>query len=73
MSQVPKGEELEGVPGGLISQIWHTSLQGTDHSKKFDPKDQMPGGWSATFAIHVGSFVNFVLPKLRRSQLDHDR
>ena len=54
VASTPKGESYDGVPGGLISRVWHSSLQGKD-VRGFDPKQQMQGGWNATFAIQVRS------------------
>ncbi|KAH9482934.1 putative trans-sulfuration enzyme [Psilocybe cubensis] len=44
------GETYDGVPGGIISKVWHSSLQGKD-DRGFDPAKQMQGGWNATFAV----------------------
>lgn len=44
------GQSFDGVPGGLASKVWHSSLQGKDVSG-FEPSKQMEGGWNATFAI----------------------
>lgn len=52
VAQTPVGQEYDGVPGGILSQVWHSSLQGID-ARGFDPKIQMQGGWNATFAILV--------------------
>ncbi|KAF8812346.1 cystathionine gamma-synthase [Phlegmacium glaucopus] len=49
-SETPVGETYDGVPGGMISKVWHSALQGPDE-RGFDPKTQMQGGWNATFAI----------------------
>jgi cystathionine gamma-synthase len=51
----PLGQSFDGVPGGLIEKVWHSSLQKKD-ARGFDPKNQMEGGWNATFAIKVSSF-----------------
>jgi cystathionine gamma-synthase len=53
----PAGQEFEGVPGGLITKVFHSSLQGADE-RGFDPKTQMEGGWNATFSILVRGFKN---------------
>lgn len=56
VASTPKGQSYDGIPGGLISRIWHSSLQGKD-ARGFDPKQQMQGGWNATFAIQVKSIL----------------
>jgi hypothetical protein len=48
------GESFDGIPGGLIAKVWHSSLQKKD-ARGFDPKTQLEGGWNATFAILVSS------------------
>ena len=50
VSNTPAGQSFDGVPGGLIAQVWHTSLQGKD-GKSWSPAVQMEGGDSPTFAI----------------------
>ncbi|KAF8631532.1 hypothetical protein AX15_002289 [Amanita polypyramis BW_CC] len=52
IANTPSGQSYDGVPGGMISKVWHTSLQGVDE-RGFEPSKQMEGGWSATFAILV--------------------
>lgn len=52
----PTGQSHDGIPGGVLTQVWHSSLQGID-SRGFDPKVQMEGGWNATFAIQVGAHL----------------
>ncbi|KIJ69056.1 hypothetical protein HYDPIDRAFT_105627 [Hydnomerulius pinastri MD-312] len=47
---VPEGQESDGIPGGVITKVWHSSLQGTDE-RGFNPASQMEGGYNATFAI----------------------
>ena len=51
---VPQGQEFDGIPGGVITKVWHSSLQGTD-SRGFNPRTQMEGGYNATFSILVSS------------------
>ncbi|KAF5369993.1 hypothetical protein D9758_001144 [Tetrapyrgos nigripes] len=46
----PKGRSFDGVPGGLLSRVWHSSLQGTD-KRGFNPSKQMEGGWNAAFSF----------------------
>jgi cystathionine gamma-synthase len=41
-------DTLDGVKGGLISRIWHSSLQ---QDSAFDVKAQMEGGYNATFGL----------------------
>ena len=52
ISKTPVGETYDGIPGGTISKVWHSALQGTDE-RGFNPKTQMQGGWNATFAFLV--------------------
>ncbi|KAH7889549.1 cystathionine gamma-synthase [Phlebopus sp. FC_14] len=47
---VPEGQEFDGVPGGLVTKVWHSSLQGTD-TRGFNPATQMEGGYGATFSF----------------------
>lgn len=54
----PAGQSLDGIPAGIITKVWHSSLQQKDH-RGFDPKTQMVGGWNATFAIYV-SVIHFM-------------
>lgn len=53
VASTPEGKYFEGVPGGVVKQVWHSSLQAKD-SRGFDPKTQLEGGWNATFAILLG-------------------
>jgi len=50
VSKTPIGKTYDGIPGGTISKVWHSALQGPDE-RGFDPKTQMQGGWNATFAF----------------------
>lgn len=52
VASTPVGQMYEGIPGGLVIHVWHSSLQGKD-ARGFDPKTQMEGGWNATFSILV--------------------
>lgn len=52
IASTPVGQSFEGIPGGLITRVWHSSLQGKD-ARGFEPSKQMEGGWNATFAIYV--------------------
>ncbi|KAG6335202.1 hypothetical protein ID866_3873 [Astraeus odoratus] len=47
---LPEGQEFDGIPGGVLTQVWHSSLQGTDE-RGFNPASQMEGGYNATFSI----------------------
>jgi cystathionine beta-lyase/cystathionine gamma-synthase len=46
------GKPVDGIPAGVITKVWHSSLQGTD-KRGFNPAKQMEGGWNATFSIQV--------------------
>ncbi|KAJ4466493.1 Cys/Met metabolism PLP-dependent enzyme-domain-containing protein [Lentinula aciculospora] len=46
----PTDSSFEGVPGGVLAKVFHSSLQEVD-PRGFHPSQQMPGGWSATFSI----------------------
>ncbi|KAJ7667925.1 Cys/Met metabolism PLP-dependent enzyme-domain-containing protein [Mycena polygramma] len=48
----PVGQSFEGIPGGVLTRVWHSSLQGKD-ARGFDPRTQMVGGWNATFSIQL--------------------
>ena len=48
----PKGQTYDGVPGGLIQKVWHSSLQGKD-ARGFSPEQQLEGGFNPTFAMMV--------------------
>jgi len=45
---------VDGIPAGVITKVWHSSLQGTD-KRGFDPAKQMEGGWNATFSIQLAN------------------
>lgn len=51
VSQAKPGEEFEGVPGGTILKVWHSSLQAK--TADWDVAKQMEGGWNATFSFLV--------------------
>jgi len=53
---VPEGQGFDGIPGGVITKVWHSSLQGND-SRGFNPASQMEGGYNATFSILVRSLL----------------
>ncbi|KAF9469101.1 Cys/Met metabolism PLP-dependent enzyme-domain-containing protein [Collybia nuda] len=50
ISTTPIGQTYDGVPGGVLAKVWHSALQVRD-ARGFEPKQQMEGGWNATFAI----------------------
>ncbi|KAF8719139.1 hypothetical protein AX14_011400 [Amanita brunnescens Koide BX004] len=52
IANTPKGQSYDGVPGGIVTKVWHSSLQDRDASG-FEPSKQMEGGWNATFTILV--------------------
>ncbi|KAJ8585570.1 cystathionine gamma-synthase [Rhizopogon salebrosus TDB-379] len=47
---VPEGQQYDGIPGGVITKVWHSSLQETD-ARGFNPSVQMEGGFNACFSI----------------------
>ncbi|OJA13577.1 hypothetical protein AZE42_09726 [Rhizopogon vesiculosus] len=47
---IPEGQEYDGIPGGVIAKVWHSSLQETD-ARGFNPSVQMEGGFNACFSI----------------------
>ncbi|KAG1834354.1 Cys/Met metabolism PLP-dependent enzyme-domain-containing protein [Suillus subalutaceus] len=47
---VPEGQEYDGIPGGVITKVWHSSLQETD-GDGFNPSVQMEGGFNAYFSL----------------------
>ena len=57
IANTPEGRSYDGVPGGIVTKVWHSSLQGRDASG-FEPGKQMEGGWNATFSILVGISTN---------------
>jgi cystathionine beta-lyase/cystathionine gamma-synthase len=52
ISVTPSGKQYDGVPGGIVNQVWHSALQKVDE-RGFDPKTQMEGGFNATFSFLV--------------------
>lgn len=46
VSQIPKGQQWDGVEGGIIHSVRHASLQ-----KESFVKAQLPGGFPATFSV----------------------
>jgi cystathionine beta-lyase/cystathionine gamma-synthase len=49
-SKTPIGQTFDGIPGGIIFKVWHSSLQEKD-ARGFEPKEQMEGGWNPCFGI----------------------
>ena len=56
VASTPLGKEFDGVPGGVLTHIFHSSLQPV--TEAFDASKQMEGGWGATFAIKVCSVLD---------------
>jgi cystathionine beta-lyase/cystathionine gamma-synthase len=56
IAETPAGQEYDGVPGGMITKIWHSSLQKADE-RGFVPSKQMEGGYNATFSFLVSAVV----------------
>src|ERR1700722_10701176 len=54
IASTPSGQNFDGIPSGVISKVWHSSLQKKD-ARGFEPTEQMEGGWNATFAISVSN------------------
>ncbi|KAJ6538586.1 cystathionine gamma-synthase [Mycena sp. CBHHK59/15] len=52
LASTPTGQSFEGIPGGVLTKVWHSSVQGKD-ARGFDPSSQMTGGWNATFSIQL--------------------
>ncbi|KAK1236735.1 hypothetical protein PQX77_000091 [Marasmius sp. AFHP31] len=52
--ETSSGKEFDGVPVGVLSRVYHTSLQEPD-ARGFDPRTQMEGGFNATFSIDLSS------------------
>ncbi|KAJ7591167.1 Cys/Met metabolism PLP-dependent enzyme-domain-containing protein [Mycena floridula] len=50
VASTPVGKSFDGIPGGVVLKVFHSSLQGKD-SRGFEPSQQLEGGWNATFAI----------------------
>ncbi|KAH6915005.1 cystathionine gamma-synthase [Coprinopsis sp. MPI-PUGE-AT-0042] len=50
ISLTPTGQTYDGVPGGTVAKVWHSSIQGRD-ARGFEPSRQMEGGYNATFSI----------------------
>lgn len=54
IAATPKGQTFDGVPGGVLQHVWHSSLQAKD-SRGWHPSEQMEGGYNATFSIGVST------------------
>lgn len=52
IAATPKGQTFDGVPGGTLDTVWHSSLQEKD-TQGWLPSEQMEGGYNATFAMTV--------------------
>ncbi|RXW17227.1 hypothetical protein EST38_g8618 [Candolleomyces aberdarensis] len=50
IAETPAGQDYDGIPGGTITKIWHSSLQKADE-RGFLPSKQMEGGYNATFSF----------------------
>lgn len=61
VASTPAGQDYDGVPGGVLVKVWHSSLQTRD-ARGFEPKTQMQGGWNATFAVQVRDLFVFQEP-----------
>ncbi|GJJ07204.1 hypothetical protein Clacol_001404 [Clathrus columnatus] len=48
LKAIPKGETLDGIPGGIVVDVKHASLQ---DKSSFNPATQLTGGYGATFAV----------------------
>ena len=60
VSQTSPGKEFEGIPGGVVLKVWHSSLQAK--TADWDVAKQMEGGWNATFSFMVIShFSRFTI------------
>jgi cystathionine beta-lyase/cystathionine gamma-synthase len=52
ISKTSKDQVFDGVPGGVLTNVWHSSLQ-EPNARGFHPKNQMTGGFNATFSLEV--------------------
>ncbi|KAF9264516.1 cystathionine gamma-synthase [Marasmius fiardii PR-910] len=50
IEETKSGQAYDGVPPSVLSKVYHSSLQQPDE-RGFDPKNQMEGGYNATFSI----------------------
>lgn len=49
ISETPEGQDFDGVPGQIVTRVWHGGLQ--DGGKWIGEGKQMPGGGPATFSF----------------------
>ena len=49
----PSEQEFEGVKGGVVKKVWHSSIQA--QTADWDIKAQLDGGMHATFSILVSA------------------
>jgi cystathionine gamma-synthase len=69
LTSIPKGVEIDGISGGMITKVWHSSLQ-KKNARGFDPAEQMEGGWNATFAILASNYAFFhIIGSTKHEQL----
>ncbi|KIY73656.1 cystathionine gamma-synthase [Cylindrobasidium torrendii FP15055 ss-10] len=54
IAATPAGQTFDGVPGGVLTKVWHASVQGKDE-RGFDPASQLEGGWNATFSVRFAT------------------
>lgn len=59
LAETPVGQEWDGVQGGLVDKVWHSSLQAK--SASWDIRQQLEGGFNATFSVLVGSHKKCML------------
>lgn len=59
IAQTPVGKDFDGVPGGIIEKVWHSSLQAK--TANWDVAKQMEGGWNATFSFLVRPSHNILM------------
>jgi cystathionine gamma-synthase len=57
IASTPKGQSFDGIAGGMIKKVWHSSLQSRDASG-WSPIQQMEGGHSPTFSFLVRGGYN---------------
>lgn len=69
VGNIPAGQVWDGVPGGLIKRVYHSSLQA--RTADWDVAKQMEGGWNATFSFVVCS-INASKPFSTDSILTQD-
>jgi len=50
IASTPKGQSFDGIAGGMMKKVWHSSLQSRDASG-WSPIQQMEGGHSPTFSF----------------------